>query len=114
MLPVVGPVPPVRCLLSPLMKTLVVLFFSLLLFPATVRSEELAPSTEFAGAALYHLHCADCHRQLENTDKPRRSAERIRSAIEHFPVMNHLASLTDEQCRAIAQALRPEQTPTMD
>jgi mono/diheme cytochrome c family protein len=57
------------------------------------------------GISLYEEHCANCHQGFAETTKPQRSVERLRSSIEHFPVMNSLDFLNPQQLDAIAEAL---------
>lgn len=57
------------------------------------------------GISLYEEHCANCHQGFAQTTKPQRSVERLRSSIEHFPVMNSLDFLNPQQLDAIAEAL---------
>lgn len=70
------------------------------LLPTGARSDELA-----AGAALYATHCAACHEPLNHNALSDRTAKRIRSAINVFPVMFSLRSLTDAELAAIAAVL---------
>jgi len=85
-----------------------------------IRSESRAADAtgdELNGPALYEKHCARCHRPLEKTTKPQRSASRLRSANRQFPAMNYLDFLTDAQLEAIAAALgtlpgNPQQSGT--
>lgn len=68
---------------------------------------EQAPSDQVAyGVTLYEELCASCHGEFAATTKPKRSVRRLRSSIEHFPAMNDLEFLNDEQLRAIAEALK--------
>lgn len=82
----------------------------LLVTPAGLRAEDagtLAPeSLVRQGAGLYAEHCARCHRPLEKTTKPGRSASRLRSAMRQFPAMASLDALTDEQLTAVSAALK--------
>ncbi|ALC18213.1 hypothetical protein DSOUD_3499 [Desulfuromonas soudanensis] len=74
----------------------------LLLTPLDSAAEEaLAPE----GAALYASYCADCHKPLGKSTKAGRSLVRVRSAIRHFAIMNHLKVLSDAELQAIVQAL---------
>jgi len=59
------------------------------------------------GVALYAGACADCHNPLSSTNKPNRTAQNIRDAINNTTVtgMGSLSGLTDLQLQAIAAAL---------
>lgn len=57
------------------------------------------------GVSLYETYCAGCHGTFARTTKPNRSAVRLRSAINHFPVMQDLDFLTDRQLGQVATAL---------
>lgn len=67
------------------------------------------PEPQIAGAALYLQHCADCHRPLSSTLLQDRSAKRIRSAINVFPSMYYLKTLSDSDLKEIAAVLSSPQ-----
>jgi len=70
-------------------------------------TERISAQTEQVayGVALYEEFCANCHKSFAKTTKLNRSVNRLRSSIEHFPMMNDLAFLNDVQLDAIATAL---------
>jgi len=83
------------------MRQIILTCLLLAIFPAGA----LAGALTVDGSALYAKHCAACHRQLKRTDVNDRPAKRIRSAINIFPSMSSLNSLSDAEVAAIAAAL---------
>lgn len=58
------------------------------------------------GARLYTEYCSSCHGRLTRTQKPGRSAARLKSAIQtNVGGMGYLSGLTDAEIKAITEEL---------
>ena len=66
--------------------------------------------------SLYAAKCAACHNALESTDKPSRTFEDIKNAIQNIAIMRNRTelnsqNLSDTQIRIIVEELRKEVPP---
>ena len=75
---------------------------SLCLYGSVYAQGERLPAE---GAVLYDKHCSECHFSLEKTLKAGRGWQRIKSSIIWACRKNSLNRLTDDEIKAIADAL---------
>jgi predicted CxxxxCH...CXXCH cytochrome family protein len=69
------------------------------------------PTLSPDGIALYGTNCSGCHKSLDTTAKPGRSAAQIQAAIDsNRGGMGMLSGLTPDEVQAIADALSSVQT----